>query len=198
MFSIPPELARKMGIEPRVPCLKVAVHDEHLRRLERIETEDYSGVVKKTREILAEQGFGATDAYLARGIYALKQYYAVALLDPANAHAISAEIDPFWHAHILHSKQYMDFCGETVGEYMHHVPLDRDDPAQMQEIRRLYLFTIRQLKKLFTVVDPEMWTEQPTDVQLICWHKGNQDLYPEVQEIRLFEPEPDGRAVVLS
>jgi len=198
MFSIPLDLAEEVGIDPIISCLNVTLCDEHRRRMDLIEREDYSGVTTKTREILAEQGFNATDVYLARGIYALKQYYAVALLDPANAHAISAEVDPFWHAHILHSKQYMDFCESTVGEYMHHVPLDRNDHDQMREIRRLYTYTIKVLHELFAVVDPQMWVAKPTDAHLICWHKGNRDLYPAIQPLRLYEPTEKGKAVVLA
>ena len=168
----------------------------HLERIRIIDEEDYGGVVRKVAEEGNKLGVQYSEEYLQRGVHALKQYYAVALLDPANAHAISAEVDPFWHAHILHSKQYMDFCQSTVGEYMHHVPLDRDDPAQMVEIRRLYNYTIRVLRDIFITVDESMWPAEPTDMQLICWHKGNQEIYPTVQPYRIYEPTPEGRAVV--
>lgn len=32
------------------------------------------------------------------------------------------EIDAMWHEFILHTRDYMDFCQEYFGEYLHHQP----------------------------------------------------------------------------
>lgn len=34
----------------------------------------------------------------------------------------SLEIDAVWHAHILHTKDYAEFCQEFFGRFLHHVP----------------------------------------------------------------------------
>ena len=31
-------------------------------------------------------------------------------------------VDEVWHDHILHTKNYIDFCNKMFGEYLHHVP----------------------------------------------------------------------------
>jgi hypothetical protein len=178
---------------------KVPLVDEHLRRLSIIDCENYTGVIKKTREVLTEmRGEVPPDTYLARGILGLKQYYAVALLDPANAHAISAELDPFWHAHILHSEQYERFCRDVVGEFMHHIPLDRDNQAQVENLRVLYDYTIEVLDRLFIKRDTKFWPSEVPDIKLICYHKGNVEVYPDVQSIRLYEPTARGRSVAFA
>ena len=31
-------------------------------------------------------------------------------------------VDEVWHDHILHTKNYTDFCNKMFGEYLHHIP----------------------------------------------------------------------------
>ena len=46
----------------------------------------------------------------------------------------SYEIDEVWHAHILHTQQYTDFCHSVMGEYLHHHPHHGQDQEISQEI----------------------------------------------------------------
>ncbi len=170
------------------------IHPQQRRRIAEIDAEDYSGVKRKTREFLMEIGNKPTDRYLDAGVYALKQYYAVAVLDPANAHAVPARVDPFWHAHILHTQQYVGFCDRVVGEYMHHTPLDPGNGDQVQNVRELYAYTLETMEKLFGEFDEKFWTDDLSDAAMICFHRGNQELYPRLQPYRLFEPNPRGRS----
>ena len=172
--------------------LVVNVHEEHGRRLEVIDKEDYSGIVWKVREFyVAEHGHEPTQQYLESGVYGLKQYYAVALLDPLNAHAVSAKIDPFWHAHILHTQQYVDFCEKVMGRYVHHVPLDSDNARQVENIGILYNYTIEVVENLFGVTDEENWPTSGVDFHLICFHNKR---YPEVDHLALFSESERGVA----
>jgi hypothetical protein len=165
--------------------LRVVVHPEQLRRLRIIDEEDYSGVVRKVREFyVAEHGHEPTQEYLESGIYGLKQYYAVALLDPLNAHSVSAKLDPFWHAHILHTEKYSAFCDKVVGRYMHHVPLDPDNGRQVENIEVLYNYTIEILLELFGEVDEKNWATSGVDFRLCCGHAA---MYPEVNSFALFQ-----------
>lgn len=172
--------------------LLVPLHAEQKRRLFLIDSEDYSSVIRKVTEYFTEIGFVPPTNYIERGVYSLKQYYAVALLDPANAHAVSAPVDPFWHSHILHSEQYMSFCEMVVGEYMHHRPLDHSKTLHLDAVRRLYSYTLDVLPQLFSIVDEVFWPQGLSDAAIICWHKGNQGIYTEVQPYRLFEPTERG------
>lgn len=183
---------KKLVVLSLFSTLIVELHPEQKKRLAVIEMEDYSGVIRKTLEHFSEIGFSAPDGYVERGIYALKQYYAVAMLDPANAHAVSRPVDPFWHAHVLHTEQYAEFCNRVVGEYMHHRPLNHGNKKHVAVIRRLYDYTLDVLPKLFSVVDGEFWLTGAPDEMLICWHKGNQEIYRALQPMRLFEPNSRG------
>ncbi len=171
-----------------VADLRLKVHPEQLRRLQHIDEENFEGVRRKVREHALEIGDAPSEADLDRGVFGLKQYYAVALLDPANAHAVSAPLDPFWHAHILHTEQYIPFCEKVVGEYMHHRPLDHGVRAHVDAVRCLYEYTLEILPKIFLTVDSNTWPAHPSDEEIICYHGGRITLYPDVQPYRLFEP----------
>jgi len=170
------------------PTSVCGVDSGHLPRFRAIDDEDYSGVVRKTIEVIGRR----SDYYIGRALFALKQYYAVALLDPANAHAVPVRVDPWWHSHILHTEQYHRFCQRVVGEYMHHSPLDSTNVSQVENVRTLSAYTHEIVQKLFNTVDAGFWTGDLSDGAMICYHKGNQDIYIDVQPLRLFPPNVRG------
>lgn len=165
----------------------------HVDRIRRIDAEDFGPVKKKVAQMLAERGVVVDGEYLERGILALKQYYAVALLDPNNSHAVSDVVDPFWHAHMLFSQRYAEFCDGVVGVYMHHFPLDHGNQQQVENVVVLYPFTREVLARFFTTVDEEFWPDVVEDERLICMHKGNQGVYDaDVYQHALLSADPRG------
>jgi hypothetical protein len=121
--------------------IQIPLTTDQVERVRVIDNEDYSGVC---RLVCKEDPF-VTEGELAEGILALKQYYAVALLDPCNYHAVSSAVDPYWHAHILHTKEYSRFCEKVYGQYMHHDPLDHADTAKVQRVAGYYGFVARTI-----------------------------------------------------
>ena len=79
----------------------VSLNNYHHTRLIQIDTFDYEPVKRK---VSPDEGVVET-AQLAQGIENLKRYYAVALLDPLNLHAVSEQVDPFWHSHVLFTSE---------------------------------------------------------------------------------------------
>jgi hypothetical protein len=137
----------------------------HRERLAMIEEEDYSGVRRKARELC--DGW-LTESDLDHGIESLKAYYGVALLDPLNEHAVDPIIDVFWHAHILHTRQYAEFCERVFGQFLHHDPLDHQDVNEVREVRDLYDYTAKVYRMLGA---PEglQYNDVP-DSLLVCRH----------------------------
>ncbi len=182
--SIKPEVLGKMT-------------SDHKRRIQLVDDENFDLVRKKVRrEISRRTKEYPSEDFLNGIIFALKQYYVVPIIDPANAHAISVVVDDAWHMHILDTDGYDKFCRAVVGEIMPHVHLDLDSVAQVENVRTLYVYTLEILKKVFEVVDEEFWPNDLTTENLICYHQGNEEFYAELQGSRLFEPNP--RGVVLS
>jgi len=157
----------------------------HRVRLMQIDTFDYEAVKRKV----------ARDEHLPgpalnEGIENLKRYYAVALLDPLNLHAVSKEVDPFWHSHVLFTSQYQGFCQKIFGQFVHHQPLDPDDKRQVEFVTQLYGYTLDTYKKLFKEVDPKWWPKSSVRAfGPVCLHQEIQN--PEIRAIALFPRHPD-------
>lgn len=148
----------------------------HIARLQFVDATDFSCVLRKTREQLRKEGFEPSEEYLHEGILALKQYYAIALLDPLNMHAVSDTLDPFWHTHVLHTQAYMAFCDELVGRYMHHNPLDHDDHERVAGAALLYGYTIECCEKFFHYVNLEMYPLSLPERRLVCTHDNDRGI----------------------
>lgn len=173
-----------------VSCIIMPLHDQHVLRLSEIDSEDFSGVRRKVAEHFLEIGKPVSDDYIDRGIFALKQYYAMIVVDPMNIHAMSRQVDPFWHSHILHTRQYMDFCDRVTGEYIHHYPLDQQNVVQIGALRPISDDTFTKLPQVFDVVDPEFWPKAFANADLICADPCSADYAPGLQPIALFKPDP--------
>ena len=46
---------------------------------------------------------------------------------PGQSLAPSKLVDYGWHAFVLHTVDYADFCQRVVGRFVHHVPTDEDE-----------------------------------------------------------------------
>lgn len=164
--------------------IKAPVQALHQERLGLIDEADYSGVRRKVREELEKQNIIVTDDFLDEGVLSLKQYYAVALLDPNNEHAVSDVIDPFWHAHILHTKEYAGFCDRVFGHFVHHTPLNHEDLPAVKHVAKLYAHTSKVYKELFNYVNASFYPDAMPEVRLICMHNKVSD--EKIREIGLY------------
>ena len=48
----------------------------------------------------------------------------------------SQDIDEVWHAHILHTKDYINFCQQVFGSYFHHNPGSEDTAVFAEQFER--------------------------------------------------------------
>jgi hypothetical protein len=63
-----------------------------------------------------------------------KQFFALEFLDPEKERVVDGEIDQFWHAMILNTVLYQQFCADIFdGTTIHHVPDGADiDPGNVR------------------------------------------------------------------
>lgn len=174
-----------------VDDVRVNITTDQKRRLNIIDDEDYIPVIRKVREehpeLLTEE--------LERGVHGLKQYYTLPVLDPKNSHTVSSFVDPFWHAHILHAHQYAGFCHRVFGTPLCHVPLNRQDKEQMDNIAVVYDYTIETLTKIFGGrPDISVWAEGNEDTY-ICWGSGTKRP-KEIEQEALFPASERGVCVI--
>lgn len=57
------------------------------------------------------------------------------------------DIDDMWHTFLLFTKDYMAFCEQFFGKYLHHTPALEDEPAQVDD------FEINFSRYLFYIYD---------------------------------------------
>jgi hypothetical protein len=150
--------------------IRIDLTEFHIKKIQEIDNFDYSNTLKKVNHDL---GGGLTKEYLLSGLENLKRYYIVALLDPANQHAVSAMVDPFWHSHVLHTKEYFDFTSSVFDQYIHHAPLDPDDKEEVDRITELYKYTLNVYSKIFKDVNEEWWPKVTGSNigPVICYHQ---------------------------
>ena len=178
-----------------IDTIKIQLDPMHINKINQIDDFDFSKTLKKVNADLG----GLTAKYLQEGIENLKRYYVVALLDPLNEHAVSRLVDPFWHAHILHTKDYEFFCQSIFGQYIHHQPLDFDDLTAFQEVTSLYSYTLKIYSKIFHSFNSDWWpaiddkaSGSPINGPVVCQH-----MFISTEEIRaksLFAQQLKGRA----
>ena len=67
----------------------------------------------------------------------------------------SKAVDHGWHAFILHTREYADFCGRIAGHFIHHAPEDpggeRVDAVARNER------TVEVMRRSGLPVDEELW-----------------------------------------
>ena len=82
-----------------------------------------------------------------------RRYLVVILHATGSVGMISPIVDEVWHAFILHTKDYADFCNDMSGEYLHHAPNTPMSPSEPTAVPNF----VNGYNKLFGDLDP-IWT----------------------------------------
>src|SRR5436190_4194549 len=68
----------------------------------------------------------------------------------------SVPVDVAWHAFILHTRAYTEFCEEAYGGYLHHDPSPPDQPVGPGAVFE-YLRTRVLMEERYGELDEELW-----------------------------------------
>lgn len=96
-----------------------------------------------------------TDAQGKRGVEQLAAFLSVAATKTEKV-TPSLRVDLFWHAFVLHTKPYADFCDALGGGFIHHVP-DRNSGHNPEEGRAAMRRTADLIREAGYQTDPEFW-----------------------------------------
>lgn len=77
------------------------------------------------------------------------------VLEPNQLHVPSKSVDAAWHAFILHTAEYRQFCRVCLGGFVDHQP----SPITPELIAG-YTNTIDQIEKYFGKANPIYWSRQ--------------------------------------
>jgi len=130
----------------------MAVHEEVLstgislaQARERIASADLSPVLHRLTQVDRWSKKSAVKAVeLYRNFLLLKKKYG-------SQHQLppSYEIDEAWHAHILHTEDYMTFCNHVFGGFLHHHPHIAHQKGDTKKLELLFERTQELYKKEF-------------------------------------------------
>ena len=88
---------------------------------------DLENVKQQLRDKEEGEGWSVDQANYYEMEY--KQFLALSVKYPEADLSPSKNVDAFWHAHILNTRQYARDCESTFGYFMHHEPGTRDGSA---------------------------------------------------------------------
>ncbi|MCW2765805.1 MAG: hypothetical protein JWO11_1764 [Nocardioides sp.] len=90
-------------------------------------------------------------------------------LNPGTALSPSPQVDIGWHAFVLYTRDYAEFCQRVAGRFVHHVP--DDDPAEPRRSGPdAIAATVAALRLVGLPVDEDLW--QVTGVKCSQCHEG--------------------------
>ena len=75
--------------------------------------------------------------------------------NPETPLAPSREVDHGWHAFILHTREYAEFCDRVAGEFIHHAPED-PETDRAETVARNEM-TADVMRRSGLPVDEELW-----------------------------------------
>jgi hypothetical protein len=110
-----------------------------------------------TARITSEHG--TTPEFSARVMEQALAYLRACAADPGAALAPSPSVDLGWHAFILHTREYAEFCHRVAGRFIHHVP--EGGAGSPEASARPYATTTRAIRAAGLPVDDELWSSTP-------------------------------------
>ena len=110
-----------------------------------------------------------TDLYISRIIDQTLAFLDACARTPDTALSPSKPVDLGWHAFILHTADYADFCQRAAGRFIHHLPAHSDGQTAATITE-----TTATMRALGLPVDDELWATASTGKCTQC-HAGCYD-----------------------
>lgn len=98
-----------------------------------------------------------TAEFAHRGVGQMLAFLAAGVSSPAPV-SPSPMVDDFWHAFLLHTKAYREFCASRLGKFVDHQPgfLDKEEHGGGKALRAR---TVEAITTCGYIVDLEFWPE---------------------------------------
>lgn len=126
--------------------------------------------LESPRDLIDAELFGKLVAHVRKEKPAAPADHAERVVEQALVFLVAAPTAPWlsptkavdagWHAFILHTADYAEFCARVLGTFIHHNPVCTDDIRSGAALQR----TLEALQKTGYRVDPDLWTvSDPAD-----------------------------------
>lgn len=132
----------------------VRVANSVLETLRFIEAFDIESVERKTRSARRPEGAAMLE---------FKRFLALPLLYPGEQEfpfVPSLRLDELWHAFLLNTPRYREFCDRVYGQYLDHVPDKSRKETERRIMRGPMQFTVESISKTFDNVNKHIWNKR--------------------------------------
>lgn len=82
-------------------------------------------------------------------------FLIVCARDPHTPLSPSRAVDHGWHAFILHTREYAEFCARVAGHFIHHAP--EDPGGERAAALERTAMTVEVMRRSGLPVDEELW-----------------------------------------
>jgi hypothetical protein len=131
---------------------------------ERIMKWDFSELLKFHRSL--EENSTMTDQEADELLDAYCRFMAMCSASGRPHIAVSRQVDPLWHNHILHTKDYAEFCETFAGQFLHHQPVPRG--MVHENLRESYFDKTVTLHDAVFVTDPKFFPQDRSAAICFC------------------------------
>ncbi|GAA3955126.1 hypothetical protein GCM10023085_42050 [Actinomadura viridis] len=97
--------------------------------------------------------------YAARVMEQTLAFLATCARHPNAGLSPSKAVDLGWHAFVLCTAEYAEFCQRAAGRFIHHVPIDDDGDHDEAVVTR----TVTAMRAAGLPVDEELWQPDAAD-----------------------------------
>ena len=101
--------------------------------------------------VMAE--YGDDRALAERTVEQALAYLVTCAANPGAGLAPSRQVDKGWHAFLLHTADYAEFCQQVAGRFIHHVPEEPGEEGSGCGVA----VTVAAMRSLGLLVDGELW-----------------------------------------
>jgi len=107
-----------------------------------------------------------------------RKYIALVVSNPKDHLAISGAVDPFWHAHIINTRDYLAMCRKLNCGYLHHNPTASQ--RERTELNPLYEKTMEKYEVAFGTAPQKWWPVTDS----VCTNNGCPGCYGYISDDR--------------
>ena len=116
---------------------------------------DLAPVLRRTAERMEWSG-----SYAAEVEQEYRRFLYVSVAHPGDRLGMAGPVDEAWHDHILDTIDYVEFCRQASGRYLHHTPQSESGGSGAEYARTLAL-----IKAVFGEPNWNVW---PRNSEALC------------------------------
>lgn len=118
------------------------------------------------------RGYGFTQDQVDEMESEYKKYLFIRVMHPQKLLPMSKEVDDFWHAHVLNTRNYLRFMQEVAGgSFIHHGPTVSED-ENIKLMPNYLNGTIALLTRYFGEPNERYWKKRYSNTAFACCSCG--------------------------